>query len=347
MRSIFASPRLRGGILLCLLLAACGGGSDGDGGASDAPDLTVAQLNVLHGITGMCPQQDNCRIDDRADLLAQWIARSGCPDVVTLQEGWRGWVTRLQARAGSICDFTYEVVTVGSVAVDDEIVLSRYPVLLAEERPLFPGFRKAMHVRVDHPLGPVDVYTTHLGSSADGGPLPCTQSGAPCPAACLAAGAQIRRDCQAVQMAAFIEATHDVDTPAVVSGDFNSEPGSFAYRQFTGRGWEDVYLAAGNRECDPASGRGCTAGRADESLVELESRARNQAERIDFIFLVPPRNGFPCRARLDPASDRDGDGRATRHFPGAPNPFAAQCGAAPLPICWPSDHDGVEMDLNC
>ena len=333
-------------LALLLSLAACG--SDDDNRTSAAPDLTVAQLNVLHGTTGMCPQLDNCRLEDRADLLAQWIARSGCPDVVTLQEGWRGWLAALQARATTTCPFAYEVrIASARPGVDEAIVLTRYPALLVEQQPLFPGFRKVMHVRIDHPLGPLDVYTTHLASSSDGGPLPCSLATGPCPPECLAAGAQIRRDCQAVQMAAFIEATHDVDTPAVVSGDFNSDPGSFAYRQFSERGWSDVYLAAGNAECDPATGVGCTSGRADESLVELESPARNESERIDFIFLVPPRNGFPCAVHLDPATDRDGDGSATRHFTDAANPFARQCGAAPLPICWPSDHEGVEMDLNC
>jgi len=331
-------------LLLAFLLAACGGEDDAGG----RPDLTVAQLNVLHGITGMCPQLDGCRLADRADLLAQWIAASGCPDVVTVQEGWQGWLEALRARAATICDFPYAVVTSSpSPGPDDEIVLSRYPVLSVARQPLFPGFRRVMHVRVDHPLGALDVYTTHLAAGVDGGALSCSLVTRPCPADCLAAGAQTRRDCQAVELARFIEATHDLDTPAVLSGDFNAPPGSFVHRQFTERGWPDVYLAAGNPECDPASGVGCTSGREDESLGDLESPARKLRSRIDFIFLLPPRNGFACAAALDPADDRDGDGSATRHFADAPNPFAPACGPAPLPICWPSDHGGVEMDLNC
>jgi hypothetical protein len=116
------------------------------------------------------------------------------------------------------------------------------------------------------------------------------------------------------------------------------------YETFTGRDWIDAYLTAGNPECDPATGVGCTSGRQDESLVDLESPASNEVERIDFIFLVPPRRGFPCRMRLDPAADRDGDGAATRLFPTGPAPG---CGPAPAPICWPSDHMGVELDLAC
>ena len=312
------------------------------------PDLTVAQLNLLHGTTGMCPQMENCRIDDRADLLAQWVKRSGCPDVLTFQEGWSGWLAQLQARASTMCPFTYQVqIANPTPGIDEAILLSRYPVLLVEQKALFPGFRKAMHVRIDHPLGPVDVYTTHLASGSDGATTSCTIASGPCPAECLAADAATRRDCQAVQMAAFIEATHDLDSPALVSGDFNSDPDSFVYHQFTDRGWRDVYRAAGNPECDAATGVGCTSGREDESLVELESPAGNEVERIDFIFLIPPRNGFPCTAQLDTPDDRDGDGTATRLFADAPNPFARQCGAAPLPICWPSDHEGIEMDLNC
>ncbi len=335
------------GVLLALL-AGCGGGSnDGDGG-DDGRDLTVAQLNFLHGTSGACNQLDNCRLGERADLLFQWIEGSGCPDVVTLQEIWRGSLPLLQAGATTTCPFVYEVVvSAARPGPDEAVILSRYPVLATEVQALFPGFRKVTHVRIDHPLGPLDVYTTHLASGTDGGNLGCDVGTPPCPEACRAAGAVNRRDCQAVQMAAFVAATHSGDAPAVVSGDFNAAPGSFVYQQFADRGWRDVYLAAGNPECDAATGVGCTSGRVDEALTDLESPAQGVNERIDFVFLIAPRNGFACRPRLDPAADRDGDGSATRNFTDLPNPFAPACGAAPLPPCWPSDHEGVEMDLNC
>ena len=327
-----------------LLLVACG--DDDSGGQSTAPDLTVAQLNALHGKVGDCQQMENCRLADRVDLLFKWIARSGCPDVVTLQEVWTDSVPLIMSHLANTCPFAYQSVQGNrKLGQDDEMVLTRYPVLATEHLPLFPGFRHALWVRIDHPLGPVDIFTTHLASGSDGGPAPCTAAGL-CPADCIAAAAPTRRDCQAVQMAAFIEAKHDVDTPAVIAGDFNSAPSSFAYQTFTERGWHDVYLAAGNPECDPATGVGCTSGRQDESLVDLESPASNETERIDFIFLIPPSNGFPCRASLDSASDNDGDGTATRLFADRSNPFAA-CGPAPAAICWPSDHEGVELDMNC
>jgi len=326
-----------------LLLAGCGDDCD----SSPPPattGLTVAQLNFLHGFSGDCPQSGNCRLEDRADLLFDWIRARGCPDVVTLQEVWTMSLPLLRARLADVCPFTYELLQ-GSVTfgIDDETVLSRYPASVMAQQPLFPGFRKLLFVRVEHPLGAIDVFTTHLASGSDGGPVPCGTSG--CPAECLAAGAVVRRDCQAVQMAAFIAAQHDVLAPAVVAGDFNDEPGSFVYRQFTERGWDDVYLAAGNPECDPASGVGCTSGREDEALDDLESPTSRESERIDFIFLIPPGDGRSCE--LDTPDDRDGDGTGTRLFTAEPNPFTADCGAAPAPICFPSDHVGVEMDLNC
>ena len=49
----------------------------------------------------------------------------------------------------------------------------------------------------------------------------------------------------------------------------------------------------------------------------------------------------------DPDSDEEGGGSATRIFADDPNPFDASCGASPLQVCWPSDHEGSEIDLNC
>jgi endonuclease/exonuclease/phosphatase family metal-dependent hydrolase len=334
----------RGLCVLLLLLAACGdSGSDSSG----KRDVTVAQLNILHGTSGMCNQLANCRLADRIDLLYKSILVAGCPDVVTLQEVWSGALPLLRDGAGSTCPFTYEVRVVNPdrLGPDESAILSRYPILSIESQPLFPGFRKAVHAVIDHPLGALDVYTTHLASGSDGATVSCIGP-APCPEACLLAGAQTRRDCQGVQMAEYVESTRG-DGPVIVTGDLNSTPDSFVYDTFVDLGWKDAYLAAGNPECDPASGRGCTSGRQDENLSQLESPASNESERIDYIFVVRSQNGFRCTHRIDTPEDRDGDGTATRLFADEPNPFARVCGAAPLPICWPSDHEGVQLDLNC
>lgn len=303
-------------------------------------DLTVANLNLLHGLT--CPVASaSCRQAERIDLLFQWIAAAGCPDVVTLQEIWSPMVPLITAQLASACPFPYELVFQASNGIDDAIALSRHPAAAVEVVKLYKGFRHVLHARLDHPLGPVDVFTTHLASGADGAGNPCA---ADCPAECTAAGAATVRQCQAVQLASLVAQRHDVTTPAVVTGDFNAQPGSFEVQQLTARGWIDSHLAAGNPECDPASGVACTSGRADTVLGELESPASNENARIDYTFVVPP----AYRACvLDPAADEDGDGSATRIFADVANPFAPTCGPAPDPICWPSDHEGTELDLNC
>lgn len=330
--------------LITPLFAACGDDADSE---ARGPDVTVADLNVLHGL--FCPREtENCRLADRIDLLFQWIAGSGCPDVVTLQEGTVPVAELVAARAGSACPFPYEVVLGPHPrGIDDEIVLTRYPVSQVEQRSLHPSFRHVLHVRVDHPVGPVDVFATHLASGGDGALVPCSGTGIPCPPECIAANAGTVRDCQAVQVADFVIARHNVTMPAVITGDFNDTPGSFVYQQFVGRGWTDVYLAAGNPECDPTTGVGCTSGRNDIALDQFESPVSNEIERIDYIFLVPPAPGSSCTGSIDSQGDADGDGIATRIFADDPNPFAPSCGPLPDPICWPSDHEGVQLDLNC
>lgn len=332
---------------ICLLICApvCAAallGACGDATVSEeAPDITVANLNLVHGL--FCPpDSDNCRLPDRVDLMMEFIDGAGCPDVVTLQEIWPPSVELIEARAGTVCPFAYETaLPPRPTQVDDEMVLSRYPFLHVEQRDLFPGFRRALWTRIDHPNGILDVYSTHLASGADGGPNPCPDD---CPPECRAAGAETIRDCQAVQMAEFIERTHDVAGPALATGDFNARPDSFVYRQFTDRGWIDTYIEAGNPDCDPQTGIGCTSGRESELLHELESPELNVTHRIDFIFLIPATDAAECQPSLLPAK---GLGPGTQLWTEVPNPFSPVCGPLPDPICWASDHTGVQVALAC
>jgi hypothetical protein len=207
--------------------------------------------------------------------------------------------------------------------------------------PLYLDFRTLSYARIDHPSGVVEVFTTHLASSSDNGDDPCG-TGAECPEECVVAGAETVRDCQAVQTASIAEATRDPTGITFVTGDLNDVPGSFIYHQLTDRGWIDAYLEAGNLECCQVTGVGCTSGRDDESLGEMESPELNQTERIDYVFVVPPTDRS---WGLDPAGDVDDDGVETGLFAGSPNLLPIPCGADPLPICWPSDHSGVLVDL--
>lgn len=335
-----AELRLRGGRLLRARSA-------GPAACPDA-DVTLANLNVLHGL--FCPDGANCRRADRVDLLARHVEARGCPDLLTFQEvvdlPGNSSVAEIENAIEAHCPGTYEAVLLRHAGVDEQLVLSRHPVIASELLPLFGliPIRSVTFVRVDHPAGPVDVFTTHLASGSDAGSSPC---GASCPASCVAAGAVTVRDCQTVQLTDFVAARHDVPGPALVTGDFNAPPGSFPYQHMLARGFVDTTLAAGGPECDPATGLGCTSGREDEDLTDLESPARNVDVRIDYTFLLPPGPGSLCTATLDSPADSDGDGIGTRLFADEPNPFAPACGAAPLPICWPSDHVGTELDLAC
>jgi len=309
-------------------------------------DVTAVTLNILHGVSGLgCSQTANCRLAERVELLFRWIQDHECPDVATFQEVSTAAAAFIQQQAEIACPFAYNIAYQRITGVDDAIILSRYPIVATEQRPLQNNFRRVTMATIDHPTGPLQVFTTHLASGSDGASTPC---GANCAAACIAAGAPTIRDCQAVQTAAYVAERHaGIRSLALLTGDFNESPGSFVYQQFTGRGWRDVYFDAGNPECEPSTGVGCTSGRADEELTELESPESNESERIDYIFLVPPLPASPCTGAIDPALDEDGDGIATRLFTDDPNPFVAACGPAPLDICWPSDHEGVELDVNC
>jgi|GEM_PF-353874 len=312
-------------------------------------DLRIANLNVLHGL--FCPADTGyCRLEERIALLGQWARARGCPDVIALQEvaaviaEMPSW---LETTLNAACGDAYQSIFERTVGVDDQMILVRHRVLASQVLDLYGPLRNVLHVRIDHPLGAIDIYSTHFAASSDGAQRPCGSFG-PCPAVCLAAGATTVRECQAAELASLVERTRDGGGPAFVTGDLNEPPDSFVYSQLVARGWVDTFLAAGNAECVPATGEGCTSGRIDDALSDIESIARNQTERIDYIFLLPANgSGSACTAVLDSAVDTDGDGTGTRLFADEPNPFAPSCGPAPAPPCWPSDHTGVEADVNC
>ena len=321
------------GLLLLGVLSGCQGTDDS--GVEPDTDLTVVTLNLLHGL--FCGA-DNCRLEDRVDLFLAHLEREGCPDVVMLQEIFLRSAEALEPALEDTCGGSYEWVHPDgtSYGPDDEVVLTRVPVLAAEVHTLHGGFRHALHVQLDHDLGVVDVWATHLASGSDGGPDPCEDD---CPEACVAAGVASNRDCQAVELAALAATGEGL---VVVGGDLNDPPESSTLERFTAIGLLDATAAAGNPECDPATGVGCTSGREDETLEHLEDPALNTDERIDFL-LVSPRSD----CELDSPDDDDGDGTGTRLFAEEPNPLAEGCGAAPQDICWPSDHVGVALDLDC
>jgi endonuclease/exonuclease/phosphatase family metal-dependent hydrolase len=313
--------------------------------------VTVASLNVLHGL--FCPvATGGCRRADRLALLRDFVVARGCADVLAFQEVLDLGPTNENAEMLAVlltnaCPAPYTPVYRKANPVDDEMIFSRYPILDQETHLLLGPLRNVLRVRIDHPIGALDVYATHLASGSDNATAPCAGTFGPCPPECIAAGAATVRDCQAVQMVGVVQTTHDVPTPALAVGDLNSSPGSFVYATFAGQSWIDAYLHVGLPECDPMTGVGCTSGRIDDALTDMENPALGQSERIDYVWLVPSGPGTLCAGAVEPPGDPDGDGVATRLFADVPNPFAPSCGPTPDPMCWPSDHTGVQADVNC
>ena len=379
---------------LCLsTLLALPGCSDSSDSVSlvthTAPAVTLANLNILHGFDCDPPvpgDGDQCRIAERIKLLSRHLVNVGCPDLVTLQEIVNleyllrspteqvgpldsiidlitGELTSLEAQ----CGFRYELIyqpflNVFTAETDEELVLSRYPVvetgtqllhsaLYNEDLMLF--IRHVLHVRVAHPAGNIDLYTTHLASGSDAATNPCdsiyvlpgTQIEliSNCPLECDSRDSV--RACQAEQLALYVEQTRAEDNLALIAGDFNAVPGSSEYLAMIRRGWVDTYLAAGGAECDSATGAGCTSGRAS-STVSLEDPELQVDRRIDYIFAALPRNSNTC---ITTAAGDTGSWRQTGGalFAATPNPFVDTCGSSPNDICWVSNHSGNLAQLRC
>lgn len=349
-------------------------------------EVEIANLNLLHGFDcdPVAPGEgDQCRLADRVNLLFEHLADVGCPDIVTLQEIVdREFVTRglgesvgpldsakalIEAKLepfAEVCGFQYELLYMpvpdtDFEGTDEELILSRYPIVDSESRllhsalfPLDQPFlqffaRHALYVRINHPVGMIDVFTTHLSASGDFASNVCNSRvelaggffvvEVPCPPECDAT--QTVRECQARQLALFVEERHDISTPAYVSGDINAGPESNEYATFVSRGWIDTHLAGGNLACDPAAGMDCTTGR-DAVVGELEVADLNVDRRIDYVFFVPGDAVLGCELV-------QAERRRSRLFAYEPNPFADACGLAPLPICWVSDHSGNFGNFRC
>jgi len=331
---------------LCLLLSCALGACSDDGDRSltaDTPDVTVVSLNILHGL--FCPPAtQDCRLADRLDLFFDWLEANDCPDVVLLQEvlGPRA-MALIEARVPTRCAAAYQVLAPPS-SLGQNYTLSRYPALQTNVDILVGDLRRLWHTQIDHPTGVVDIFNTHFAAGID-----LQDCDGACPPECTAAGTADTRECQAVQVAILAGQRAAPGSLRVLAGDFNATPASFVYRHLVeDNGWADAYLVAGNPECDPVTGSGCTSGRDGEGLGDMESPDSGVSRRIDYLFFQsPPEGSGPCRYTLDSHRDVDGDGLATRIFADDPNPFADGCGPLPLAICWPSDHEGMQADFNC
>jgi endonuclease/exonuclease/phosphatase family metal-dependent hydrolase len=316
-------------LLVLSTCAACGQGSAAND-PSRGPVVTLVGINVLHG--AMCPPDtDNCQVGDRVALLAQWIERVGCPDMVALQEV-APWVrARLTDAQPRLCGGRYRFATKGSDALDAEEMLTLLPIAGVERIRLVGPQRTALWVRVRTRVGLVDAVVTHLGAGGDShgqGGLSCTQE--LCPRSCVSGSPMIT--CQVRQSIQLLERHRQPGGLGLLVGDFNLVAGAEGYRRVISAAMIDTYLASRHSDCDAASALGCTSGRPDTSVAALRNPASGETERVDYVFL---RRGH-CRPQYDTAHRLDTGLFADEPVTNGPGGLA-----------WPSDHVGVALDLAC
>ena len=308
-------------------------------GASSAPrvapgnDLRIVTMNILHGI--VCPNApDDCQGDDRIALLGRQLQAAKCPPVVSLEEISERMYGRIAA-APWVGEYKYKIVWHDMPSTDRELVLTTLPVTNQKLTILAGNFRSAYRVDLRSKLGPLVLVVSHQdGDPEPGDPKPCNP--AECPPECPA---EITlSDCQTNQAKAIASEGGGSKTIRVLTGDFNVTAASQRYRSIVADGWVDSHLAAGNPECDPATGAQCTSGRQDMNTDDLKNPASKETERIDFVFVKAPRS---CKVRFDTPKDRDRDGLGTGLFANTP------ASNGPGGLVYLSDHTGVGADLSC
>lgn len=322
----------RGGIaiaLVALLVAALtgcsSGGSSAEGGgdsnaAAKPASVTLVTQNLLHGIA--CPSDSNrCKLPERVQLFGRQLTTAKCPQVVAVQEVDPVMRNLLRAMTKAICDADYALVADDDPSIDREVLLTTLPVLGQERMRLAGPLRTALWVRLRAPLGPLDVVATHLASSSDDRPCDRSTCSAPCkPDDTL-------NTCQGREAAKLLRDRVLPEGVGVLMGDLNAKPGEPTMKAILAKNFVDTNLLAGNAECVPATGVGCTSGRQDMDLSDLTDADSRQQERIDYVLLSTERS---CRVT-----------KPTGLFAVAPaNP--------PLDgLVFASDHTGVTATITC
>ena len=101
----------------------------------------------------------------------------------------------------------------------------------------------------------------------------------------------------------------DVDPPTIVTGDFNSRPGNSVHRTFTGSGFVDTYLAAGNEE-------GANTFHAFRGVSYRDMHPDRRPRRIDWILLKDPRERLHVKShRIIHDADESSGLYPSDHYP--------------------------------
>lgn len=297
--------------------------------------VRIVDLNLLHGV--FCPQETNgCQSPDRVALLMQQLEDAECPEIVGLQEINTNLAMLIDKALPKTCDGHYEVVFSKKPAtLDTERVLTTLPVKSTKVQKLTGAFRTASRAVLRSPIGPLVLVVTHQDGDPEDKPPspPCERT---CPPVCR--GKVDGLACQTVLASELADDAGGPKAIRVLMGDFNFTATNRRYQMLIDDGWTDAYLAAGNPECDPATGAGCTGGRIDDAVEALKDPGAKNSERIDFIFV---KSGQNCPVQFDSPDDANSNGLGTALF----GDEAATDG--PGGMVWTSDHTGVSADISC
>jgi endonuclease/exonuclease/phosphatase family metal-dependent hydrolase len=321
-------------LLAALLVAAVSLPLPASAGTSDgSDDVRIVNFNILHGIF-CAPETKGCQARDRIALFVQQLEESECPEVVGLQEVNIQVGKELDRVLKGLCDGKYKVVFGGTAKSNDtERVLTTLPVKSKKLIKLKGNFRTASRVVLQSAIGRLVLVVTHQdGTPEQLAVTTCTTCEPPCDKNLSI------YDCQTDAAVGLADEVGGPNAIRVLMGDFNVNPTSGRYQRVVASGWIDAYLAAGNPECEPLTGAGCTSGREDQDIAALKDPNAKESERIDFIFVKSPER---CTPAFDPVTDEDGDGLGTGLF------FAEPTIDGPGGIVWVSDHTGVSADLSC
>ena len=321
--------------IVALVAAASGASAQTTSSASTARDLTVVNYNILHGF--FCPPEtDGCRAPDRVALFLSQLEAAKCPQVVGLQEVNGNLSGLIKAQLPNVCGGKYTLAFPPTAGNDKELVFTTLKTTGTKILPLPGGLRGASMVELETKLGPVTVVTTHQDGDKT---FPACRDDIDrykCPKPCPE-GATFS-ECQTILGEHLADKSGAKKAIRIYMGDFNIPAGTPRYERLKANGWIDSHLAAGNPECEPGTGVQCTAGRNDNTLTALQDPNAREQERIDFIFVKPPKG---CTPKFDTTADADRDGLGT-------GLFAAQPAVnGPSGLVWPSDHTAVSMDLTC
>jgi hypothetical protein len=312
--------------IAALAIVSAGGVSAGastPGGPPADQQVSAVAFNHLHGLFCDFRNTDFCKAPTRVKIFGKWLERSGCPDLVGLQEINARLNELLTELVTKVCDGEYKVSFEPTNNTDAQMVLTRLEII--EEGTLdiasFPW--EARWVRVQSPQGPVDFLTAHFASSSNN--PPCTAE--LCPPIC-AAGIETN-ECHAHEVVEFLSGRSGA-AMSIVAGDLNATRGEPTLDVLIGGGYVDSWLESGRDECDPETGRGCTGCSERKSkYIGMETKKGLKCDhRIDFVLARP---GDGCNLSVAEAN-----GFAHRPLKKAVNGFY-----------WPSDHKGSQAAFTC